>query len=150
MWNWKKLKGQSNEIFDLQFLSSFEPALATEQLVKIFSNLVKNLQSYSNFKSENMTPRGIKPRRVRLPGVLYPGESDSPGYHVPVSQSSRGIIPQRVNLPGVSYPGESIKNPPKHESLGYDTPVSQSPRGIIPRRVTFFDTKVLISQRNLN
>ena len=26
------LKGQSNEIFDLQFFSSFEPALATDQL----------------------------------------------------------------------------------------------------------------------
>ena len=26
----KRLKGQSNEIFDLQFFSSIEPALATE------------------------------------------------------------------------------------------------------------------------
>ena len=29
------LKGQSNEIFDLQFLSSFEPAWATDPWVKI-------------------------------------------------------------------------------------------------------------------
>ena len=46
------LKGQSSEIFDLQFFSSFEPALATYQWVKIFSILVKNLQSFSNFKSK--------------------------------------------------------------------------------------------------
>ena len=31
------LKGQSNEIFHLQFFSSFEPALTTDQWVKIFS-----------------------------------------------------------------------------------------------------------------
>ena len=91
------LKGQSNEIFDLQFFSSFEPALATDQWVKIFSILVKNSQSYSNFKSENLTPRGIIPRRVRLPVVSYPGKSISPGYHTPASQS-----------PWVSYPGESL------------------------------------------
>ena len=35
------LKGQSNEIFDLQFFSSIEPAWATDQWVKIFSNLVR-------------------------------------------------------------------------------------------------------------
>ena len=105
------LKGQSNKIFDLQFFSSIKPALATGQWVKIFSNLVKNSQSCSNFKSKNPTPQGIIPQRVRLPGVSYPGKSISPGYH---------------------------------------TPGSQSPRGIIPQRVTFFDTKVLISQQNLN
>ena len=58
------LKGQSNEIFDQQFFSSFEPALATGQWVKKNSNLVKNSQSYLNFKPENLTPRGIIPRRV--------------------------------------------------------------------------------------
>ena len=79
-------EGQSNEIFDLQFFSSFEPALASDQWVKIFSILVKNSQSYSNFKSENLTPRGIIPRRVNLPGVSYPCESISPGYHTPASQ----------------------------------------------------------------
>ena len=63
------LKGQSNKIFNLQFFSSFEPALATDQWVKIFSNLVKNSQSYLNFKSENLTP----------------GKSISPGYHTPAS-----------------------------------------------------------------
>ena len=31
------LKGQSNEIFDLQLFSSFEPAWAADQCVKIFS-----------------------------------------------------------------------------------------------------------------
>ena len=82
----QKLKGQSNEIFDLLFFSSLEPALATDQWVKIFSILVKNLQSYSNFKSKNLTPRGIIPRRVSLPRVLYPCESISLGYHTPASQ----------------------------------------------------------------
>ena len=118
------LKGQSNEIFDLQFISSFEPALASNQWVKIFSILVKNSQIYSNFKSKNLTSWGIIPRRVRLPVVSYPGKSISPGYHTPASQSSRGIIPRRVNkksaktwLPEVWYPGESI-------SPGYHTPAS--------------------------
>ena len=40
-----------NEIFDLQFFHYvFESAWATELWVKIFSFLVKNSQSYSNFK----------------------------------------------------------------------------------------------------
>ena len=66
------LKGQSNEIFDLQFFSSIEPAWATDQWVKIFSNLVRFLLSYSNFYE---SPRGMILRRVNLP---------------------RGIIPRRV------------------------------------------------------
>ena len=59
------LKGQSSEIFDLQFFSSFEPALATDQWVKIFSTLVKLSPSYSNFYE---TPRAMILRRVNLPG----------------------------------------------------------------------------------
>ena len=35
------LKGQSNEIFDLHFFSSFKPVCATDQLVEIFSFFVK-------------------------------------------------------------------------------------------------------------
>ena len=59
--NWQKrltlraqeryLKGQSNTIFDLQFFSP----------------------SYSNFYE---SPRGMILRRVNLPGVSYPGESN--------------------------------------------------------------------------
>ena len=67
------LKGQSNEIFDLQFFSSFEAALATDQWVNIFSILVKNSQSYSNFYE---LPRGMILRRANLPGVSYPCESN--------------------------------------------------------------------------
>ena len=91
------LKDQSNEIFDLQFFSSFEPALATDQWVKIFSNLVKNSQSYSNFKPKNLTPRGIILWRVNLPGVSYPCESISPGYHTPASHFfyTKVLISQR-------------------------------------------------------
>ena len=61
-WHLNATPEQSKEIFDLQFFSSFKPALATDQWVKIFSNLVKNLQSYSNFKPKNRIPQGIIPR----------------------------------------------------------------------------------------
>ena len=44
-----KLKGQSNEIFGHQFFSSFEPAWATDQWVKIFSILNEISRIYSNF-----------------------------------------------------------------------------------------------------
>ena len=57
------LKEQSNEIFDLQFFSSFEPAWATDQWVKIFLSLVKFSPSYSNFYE---SPQG---------GVWYCAES---------------------------------------------------------------------------
>ena len=46
------LKGQSNEIFDLLFFSSFQPAWATDQWVKIFSYLVSFSPKYSNFNCE--------------------------------------------------------------------------------------------------
>ena len=64
------LKGQSDEIFDLHFLS-FEPAWATDQWFKTFSILVKFSLSYSNFYE---SPRGIILLRVNLPGVSYPCE----------------------------------------------------------------------------
>ena len=41
----------SNEIFDLQFFSLFEPTCATDQWVKIFSIVVKISLSYSNLGS---------------------------------------------------------------------------------------------------
>ena len=86
------------------FHNSNLPVPLTNGLVS--SILVKNSLSYSNFKSENLTPRGIIPRRVNLPGP-------------------RGIIPLLVNLPEVSYPSKSIKNPLKHDSPRYHTPASQ-------------------------
>ena len=46
------LKEQSNEIFDPQFFSSFELVWATDQWVKIFSNLVSFLPRYSKFSIE--------------------------------------------------------------------------------------------------
>ena len=45
-------KGQSNEIFDPQYFSSFEPAWATDQWVKQVSILLTFSQSYSNFSIE--------------------------------------------------------------------------------------------------
>ena len=71
--------GPSKEIFDPHFFSSFEPAWATDQWVKIVSILVKISQSYSNFSV----------------------------YHTAQSQSPRSIILRRVNLPTVSYCAES-------------------------------------------
>ena len=62
------LKGQSNEIFDLLFFSSFQPAWATDQWVKIFSYLVSFSPRYSNFNCE---------------------KTDSPGYDTPRSQKKK-------------------------------------------------------------
>ena len=57
------LKGQSNEIFDLQFFSSFEPVWGTDQWVKIFSILVQISRSYSKFRFE----------KTDFPGYDTPG-----------------------------------------------------------------------------
>ena len=59
------LKGQSNEIFDPQFFSSFEPTWATDQWVKIVSFLVSFLPRYSNFSVKKLTPRSILLRGVK-------------------------------------------------------------------------------------
>ena len=52
-----------------------------------------------------MTWQGMIPRRVNkksaktwLPRVWYPGESISPGYDIPASQSPQGIIPRQVSF----------------------------------------------------
>ena len=63
------LKGQSNEIFDLQFFSTFEPVWVTDQWVKIF--LVEISLRYSNFSVE---------------------KSDSPGYHTPERLTCRTLL----------------------------------------------------------
>ena len=120
----KSLKGQSNEIFGLNFCSSsFESAWATDQWVKIFSILFKISRSYSNFSE---SPLGMIPLRVNLPGVSYCAESISPGSHTALShatnfflKSPRGIMLRWVSLPGVSYCAESI-------SREYATPGSHS------------------------
>ena len=70
-WNKKKshdnasLKGQSSEIFSLQFLSSFGPTWALDQWVKIFSNLGKFSRVVQIF-------RGILLCWVSLSAVWYP------------------------------------------------------------------------------
>ena len=119
------IKGTVQRGFRPPFFSSFEPAWATEQWVKIFLILVKFSLSYSNFYE---SPRGIILGRIKLPRVSYCAESISPGCHTAQSQSPRGMILRRVNLPGVWYCAESI-------SPGYHTALSQSPWGIIPWRV---------------
>ena len=61
-----ELKGQLREILDLQFLLSFEPAWATDQRVKIVSNLVMFSPSYLNFSIEKkLTPRSMILRGVK-------------------------------------------------------------------------------------
>ena len=70
------LKGQSNEIFDLLFFSSFQPAWATDQWVKIFSYLVLFSPRYSNFNCE---------------------KTDSPGYDTRGRLTLRSIIPRGVS-----------------------------------------------------
>ena len=57
---------------DFQFFSSFQPACATDQWVKIFLILVKFSPSYLHFYE---SPWGLILRRVNLPRVSYPGES---------------------------------------------------------------------------
>ena len=57
------LKGQSNEIFDPQLFSSFKPAWATDQWVKIVSFLVSFSPRYSNFSRA--------PRSMILRGVMW-------------------------------------------------------------------------------
>ena len=74
-----RLKGQSNEIIDLQFFSPFELAWTPDQWVKIFSILVKISPSYSIC--------------ITLRGVW-----NCAGY-----DTARGMILRGVNLPGVSY-----------------------------------------------
>ena len=81
---------------------------------------------------KSMTRQGIIPRQVSkksakawLPGVWYPGELNSLGYHTARSQSHR-----------VSYPGESWNQMFHQISPGSHTPASQAHRGHIPRRVS--------------
>ena len=53
------LNGQSNEIFDLQFFSSFELVWATDQKVKIFSFLVSFRRDIQILVLKKLTPRSI-------------------------------------------------------------------------------------------
>ena len=46
------LKGQSNEILDPQFISSFKPIWAPDKQAKVFSNFVSISLRYSNFSIE--------------------------------------------------------------------------------------------------
>ena len=60
------LKGQSNQNFDLQFFSSFEPAWATDQWVKTVSFLISFSSRYSYFSG---VLRSIILRGVKFPAV---------------------------------------------------------------------------------
>ena len=75
------LKGQSNEIFDLQFFSYFEPVWATDQWGKIVLSMIKISLSYSTFRLKKLTPRGIIPQGVKknfTPRTFFKNEKFSP------------------------------------------------------------------------
>ena len=77
IWNpWKAIMLRDHiwEILDPHFFHiSNQPGPLTDQRVIIFLFLVSFLPSYSNFYE---SPRGMILRRVNLPGVSYPGESN--------------------------------------------------------------------------
>ena len=65
----RDIKGTVQRDFRPLVFSSLKPVWATDQQVKIFSILVKNSPSYTNFKFKNLAPQSMIPRRVSLPGV---------------------------------------------------------------------------------
>ena len=83
------LKGQSNEIFDLLFFSSFKPVWPTDQWVKIFSFQVSFSPKYSYFSG---ALRSIILRGVKFHPVSYCAESSSTQYHTARSQVPRSMI----------------------------------------------------------
>ena len=89
-WKTKKisrLKRQSNEIFDLHFVSSFEPAWATDQWVKICLMLVKISLSYcfQTLVSKKLTPRNKILRGDWFCAVWFCGRS-----------TLRSMIPRKI------------------------------------------------------
>ena len=69
------VKGQCNEIFDHQFFSSFEPAMATDQWVKIVWFFISFSLRYSNFFESlpSITLRGD----IWLFRILFKGVSQT-------------------------------------------------------------------------
>ena len=116
------LRDSPTKFLTSSFFFIIEPVWGTDQWVKIFSILAKISPSYSNFSIfpgyhtpasrspgdhtlASQSPRGIIPRRINFPGVLYPSESiknapkhDTPRFDTPASQSPRGTIPRQVNF----------------------------------------------------
>ena len=66
-------------------------------------------------KFGHMTPQSLIPPGDRLTRVSYPGEIDSPGYHIPGRLTHPFIIPQEVMFWRIFI-----------DSLGYHTPGSQA------------------------
>ena len=116
------LKGQSNEIFDPQFFSSFEPAWPTDQWVKIVLFLVSFSLRYSYFFE---VPRSIILRRVKFRAVSYCEESSSAQYHTAQSQSLKFVVkaPRSIILPGVKF--RAVSNCAESSSTQYHTARSQ-------------------------
>ena len=95
-------KGQSNEIFDLQFfhnlnlpgLKYYKFWLRIRRVIHPWGTIPQrvNLPGYDTLVSQSR--RSIIPWQVMKKFVKH----DSPGHHSIVSKSSRGIIPQQVIL----------------------------------------------------
>ena len=69
------LKGQSNEIFDPQFFSTFEPVWATDQLVKIFffvfGLVFAEIFVFFHCSAQHHTAQSQVPRSIILRGVNH-------------------------------------------------------------------------------
>ena len=104
-------QGTVQRDFRLPIFSTFGPAWATDDWVKIFSILVTIRRVIQMFRNLPGWIMGMLPQRVNLPEVSYCAKSISLGYHTAQSQSPRGIILPRVTLPGVSYCVESLITP---------------------------------------
>ena len=77
---WILLKGHCNDIFYLQFFSSFERVCDTNQRVKKF-------QFWEDFANcIKFFVKKLIQHRVNLPGVSYSTESISPEYHTAHAQ----------------------------------------------------------------
>ena len=80
------LKGQSNEIFDLQFFFIIRTGLSHWPIGKIFSFLVSFSSIYSYF---SRAPRSMILRGVKLRALSYCAESSSARYDTARSQFFR-------------------------------------------------------------
>ena len=140
--------------------SSFEPAWATDQRVKIFSILVSILAGLFKFSE---SPQGIILLGVNLSGVSYHGESVSPGYHTVGSHSWTWRVNSHVKkLLNMTSMGQCHKKMwihillkkayiqysifeqnSRHEVFFY------SP-GMKPQGFSFLKLKTRITQQNLN
>ena len=137
------MQGQSNEIFDPQFFSSFKPAWATDQWVKIVQFLVLFSPRYSNFfKSLRSTISYCAESCDFFIGMLFKGT---------VKQDFVYLFFHNLSLPwslsnGLKYYRFTVcKDFAKLFELS-----GLTQRSMILRGVSSFDNKFRISRRKPN